>query len=91
MIRHDHNLSIPGNSEGRLVDFVRYDCRRTKHQNPGSDQSPNGRTPDSPRVNVLLTAYTEVRQIQGVLKTRRRQMSMAALIPGLATQAEAEY
>jgi outer membrane protein OmpA-like peptidoglycan-associated protein len=49
------------------------------------------KTPDSTDVTVLLTDNTEVGQIQGVLKVRRKQMSMAALIPGLAIEAEGAY
>ena len=45
-------------------------------------------TADSPNLPVLLTDNTEVGQIQGVLKVRRKEMSMAALIPGLEIQAE---
>jgi OmpA-OmpF porin, OOP family len=48
-------------------------------------------TRDSPRVIVLLTDSTEVGQVQGVLKARRKEMSMAALIPGLEIQAEGTY
>jgi OOP family OmpA-OmpF porin len=46
---------------------------------------------DSSTLVVLLTDATEVAQIQGVLKARRKQMSMAALIPGLAVQVEGVY
>ena len=48
-------------------------------------------TSDSANVTVLLTDNTEVGQIQGVLKARRKKMSMAALIPGLAIQVEGTY
>jgi OmpA-OmpF porin, OOP family len=48
-------------------------------------------TPDSPNLVVELTDYTEVGQIQGVLKTRRKKMSMVALIPGLAIEVEGIY
>ena len=44
------------------------------------------RVPNSASVTVLLTDSTEVGQIQGVFKARRKQMSMAALIPGLAVR-----
>lgn len=40
---------------------------------------------------VLLTDSTEVGQVQGVFKARRKQMSMAALIPGLAAKVEGTY
>ena len=39
-------------------------------------------TPDSSKVVVVLTDNTQVAQVQGVFKARRKQMSMAALIPG---------
>jgi OOP family OmpA-OmpF porin len=45
-------------------------------------------TADSPKVVVLLTDYTDVGQVQGVLKARSKSMSMAALIPGLPIQVE---
>lgn len=48
-------------------------------------------TSDAPNLVVLLTDDTEVGQVQGLLKARRKQMSMAALIPGLAVKAECTY
>jgi len=48
-------------------------------------------TSDSQNLTVLLTDNTQVGQIQGVLKARQKQMSMAALIPGLAIQVEGAY
>jgi len=45
-------------------------------------------TSNSPDVTVLLTDNTQVGQVQGVFKARRKQMSMAALIPGLAVKVE---
>lgn len=48
-------------------------------------------TAESQNLVVLLTDSTEVGQVQGVLKARRKQMSMAALIPGLAIKAEGTY
>ncbi len=48
-------------------------------------------TSDSPKLVVLLTDSTQVGQIQGVLKVRRKDMTMAALIPGLAVQVEGAY
>jgi len=49
-------------------------------------------TADSPAgVVVVLTDSTEVGQIQGVFKVRRKDMSMAALIPGLEVQVEGTY
>jgi len=48
-------------------------------------------TQDSSKVVVVLTDNTQVDQVQGVLKARRKQMSMAALIPGLQVQVEGSY
>jgi len=48
-------------------------------------------TADSPKVIVLLTDRTDVAQVQGVLKARKKEMSMAALIPGLPIQVEGTY
>ena len=45
----------------------------------------------APDIVVLLTDSTEVGQVQGVFKARRKQMSMAALIPGLAVKVEGTY
>ena len=47
--------------------------------------------PDSPELVVLLTDQTQVGQVQGVLKARRKEMSMAALIPGLQVEIEGIY
>ena len=48
-------------------------------------------TPTEPKLEVVLTDDTNVAQIQGVFKARRKQMSMAALIPGLQVQVEGTY
>jgi OmpA-OmpF porin, OOP family len=48
-------------------------------------------TSDAPNLTVLLTDNTEVGQVQGVFKARRKEMSMAALIPGLAVKIEGTY
>ena len=48
-------------------------------------------TASNPKLVVLLTDDTRVGQVQGVLKPRRKQMSMAALIPGLQVQVEGSY
>lgn len=48
-------------------------------------------TSDSPKLIVVLTDSTEVRQVQGVFKVRRKDMSMAALVPGLAVEVEGIY
>lgn len=48
-------------------------------------------TLESPKLVVLLTDRTKVGQVQGVLKARRKAMSMAALVPGLAVKVEGTY
>jgi outer membrane protein OmpA-like peptidoglycan-associated protein len=49
------------------------------------------KTIDAPNLVIVLTDSTEVGQVQGVLKARRKEMSMAALIPGLAIKVEGTY
>ena len=46
---------------------------------------------ESPNLTVLLTDNTQVGQVQGVFKARRKEMSMAALIPGLEVKVEGAY
>jgi outer membrane protein OmpA-like peptidoglycan-associated protein len=48
-------------------------------------------TPDASQVVVLLTDKTHVGQIEGMLQVRRKEMSMAELIPGLEIQVEGSY
>ncbi|WP_254059872.1 OmpA family protein [Granulicella sp. L46] len=48
-------------------------------------------TSSDPKVVVLLSETTQVGQIQGVFKARRKQMSITALIPGLQVQIEGAY
>ena len=48
-------------------------------------------TSDASNLVVVLTDDTRVAQIQGIFKARRKQMSMAALIPGLQVQVEGSY
>jgi outer membrane protein OmpA-like peptidoglycan-associated protein len=48
-------------------------------------------TSSSPNLTVLLTDDTKVGQIQGVFQARRKDMSMAALIPGLQVKVEGTY
>ncbi|MGA8740712.1 MAG: OmpA family protein [Terracidiphilus sp.] len=48
-------------------------------------------TSDSPKVVVLLTDDTDVAQYEGVLKARKKEMSMAALIPGLPIKVEGSF
>jgi OmpA-OmpF porin, OOP family len=45
-------------------------------------------TVDAPKLVVLLTSTTEVDEVQGVLKARKKQMAMTSLIPGLPVQVE---
>src|SRR5215472_16223291 len=46
---------------------------------------------ESPNLTVLLTDSTQVGEVQGVFKARRKEMSMAALIPGLEVKVEGAY
>jgi outer membrane protein OmpA-like peptidoglycan-associated protein len=48
-------------------------------------------TANSPKVIVLLNDGTMVAQVQGMLKARKKDMSMAALIPGLPVQVQGTY
>jgi outer membrane protein OmpA-like peptidoglycan-associated protein len=48
-------------------------------------------TSNSAELTVLLTDSTQVGQVQGVFKARRKEMSMAALIPGLEVKVEGTY
>jgi outer membrane protein OmpA-like peptidoglycan-associated protein len=45
----------------------------------------------SPNLTVLLTDSTKVGQIEGLFQARRKEMSMAALIPGLQVKVEGSY
>ncbi len=48
-------------------------------------------TSDQPKLIVVLTDSTQVQQVQGAFKARRKEMSMAALIPGLAIKVQGHY
>jgi outer membrane protein OmpA-like peptidoglycan-associated protein len=48
-------------------------------------------TMDGSKVVVVLTDNTDVQQVQGALKARKKEMSMAALIPGLACEVQGTY
>jgi OOP family OmpA-OmpF porin len=48
-------------------------------------------TSASPDLVILLTDSTDVGQVQGMLKARKKDMSMAALIPGLKIKVEGAY
>ena len=56
-----------------------------------SGNSMTMQTSDTPKLVVLLTDATDVQQVGGVFKAKRKDMSMAALIPGLACQVEGTY
>jgi len=45
-------------------------------------------TQDAGKVVVLLTSNTEVDEVQGMLKARKKQMAMTSLIPGLPVQVQ---
>ncbi len=47
-------------------------------------------TSQDPNMVVMLTDSTDVGQVEGVLKARSKQMSIAALIPGLAVSVEGD-
>src|SRR6201997_1810798 len=49
------------------------------------------KTSNDPNMIVMLTDSTDVGQVEGLLKARSKQMSMAALIPGLAVSVEGDY
>jgi OOP family OmpA-OmpF porin len=49
------------------------------------------KTSGSPNLVVYLTDTTDVGQVQGVFKARKKEMSMAALIPGLPVKVEGTY
>lgn len=46
---------------------------------------------DTGNVVVVLNDNTDVQQLQGALKARKKEMSMAALIPGLACEVQGTY
>jgi outer membrane protein OmpA-like peptidoglycan-associated protein len=48
-------------------------------------------TSDTPKLVVVLNDTTDVAQVQGAFKVRKKEMSMAALIPGLPVQVEGTY
>ena len=48
-------------------------------------------TSDTPQLTVLLNDSTRVAQVVGAMKARRKEMSAAALIPGLPVQVEGVY
>jgi outer membrane protein OmpA-like peptidoglycan-associated protein len=49
------------------------------------------KTMDGSKVVVLLNDNTDVQQLQGAFKARKKEMSMAALIPGLACEVQGSY
>jgi len=49
------------------------------------------KTADTPNLVVVLNDSTDVQQLQGALKARKKEMSMAALIPGLACEVQGTY
>lgn len=48
-------------------------------------------TSNASTLEVMLTDSTQVGQVQGLFKARRKDMSMAALIPGLAVKVKGTY
>ena len=49
------------------------------------------KTSDGTNVVVVLNDNTDVQQLEGVLKARKKDMAMAALIPGLACEVQGTY
>lgn len=49
------------------------------------------RTQFAGNVVVLLTPYTEVDEVEGLLKARKKEMGVTALIPGLPVQVQGSY
>jgi len=49
------------------------------------------KTADTPNLVVVLNDNTDVQQLQGAFKARKKEMSMAALIPGLACEVQGSY
>lgn len=49
------------------------------------------KTMDGSQVVVLLNDSTDVQQSEGILKARKKEMSQAALIPGLACEVQGSY
>ena len=49
------------------------------------------KTSDGNKVVVLLNDNTDVQQVEGAFKARKKEMSMAALIPGLLCQVQGTY
>jgi len=48
-------------------------------------------TSNAPNLVVMLNDSTKVGQVQGVFQSRRKEMSMAALIPGLTVKVKGTY
>jgi hypothetical protein len=43
------------------------------------------------RVTVILNSATQAEDVEGIFHARRKEMSVAALIPGLAVEVEGNY
>ena len=48
-------------------------------------------TQDSGNVGVILTPSTEVDEVEGLLRARKKEMAVTALIPGLPVQVQGSY
>src|SRR5215471_18308203 len=48
-------------------------------------------TPDGTNVIIVLNDNTDVQQFEGVFKARKKDMAMAALIPGLNCEVQGTY
>src|ERR1700722_912587 len=97
IMSHLSRLRIPFVAVLLLIGFTLFSITvRAQTKVEGMIQARNGdtlimQTSDSPKLVVLLTDSTDVGQVQGVLKARKKEMSMAALIPGLAVKVEGTY
>src|ERR1700722_2337448 len=97
IMSHLSRLRIPFVAVLLLIGFTLFSITvRAQTKVEGMIQARNGdtlimQTSDSPKLVVLLTDSTDVGQVQGVLKARKKDMSMAALIPGLAVKVEGTY
>jgi OmpA-OmpF porin, OOP family len=94
-MKHRRLLSMAG---VLLMSFLGLTCATASAQTKveGVIKSRSGpdiilKTSQDPNLVVMLTDSSDVGQVQGVFKARSKQMSMAALIPGLYVSVEGDY
>jgi OmpA-OmpF porin, OOP family len=97
-MRKTKRLSIVFNATLLLVLFVSVQTKLAADSGKveGLIKARNGDTmpiqsSSGEQVTVLLTDNTQVKQKEGMLQVRRKEMAMAALIPGLEVQVEGTY